>query len=156
MQIFIDNYSTSDFDRIKMIWNGKYGQDFVDENFKFRIQLCEYIVPKIDKVNIDLVRDLYCETGKTSPMTFGIYNNFHVFANQLLRRGGTKYLMDYIRGASHSMDTAMSSSRLSITKERAKELLDYFDKLKSTTTDKEEQRLLNDLIRHRLESIANK
>lgn len=156
LQTYIDNYTKADFDRIKLVWNGKYGQDFVDDNYDFRMQVCEFVVPQIDKVNLELIRDLYCETGKTSPMTFGVYNKFHLFADELLKRGGTKYLLDYIRGASHSMDTGISSGRLTISKQLAKELLDYFDNLKSKTNDSEEQKLLNDYIRHRLEYNANK
>ena len=156
LQTYIHNYTTADFDRIKLVWNGKYGQDFVDDNYDFRMQVCEYVVPQIDEVNLDLIRDLYSETGKTSPMTFGVYNSFHLFADELLKRGGTKYLLDYIRGASHSMDTGISSGRLTISKQLAKELLDYFDELKSKTNDIEEQKLLNDYIRHRLEYNANK
>jgi hypothetical protein len=156
LQIFIDNYTTADYDRIKLVWNGKYGQDFVDDNYDFRMQVCEFVIPQIGKVNLDLIRDLYCETGKTSPMIFGVYNSFHLFADELLKRGGTKYLLDYIRGASHSMDTGISSGRLTISKQLAKELLDYFDELKSKTNDTEEQKLLNDYIRHRLVYNANK
>ena len=156
LQTYIDNYKTADFDRIKLLWNGKYGQYFVYDNYNFRMQVCEFVVSQIDKVNLDLIRDLYCETGKTSQMTFGVYDKFHLFADELLKRGGTKYLLDYIRGGSHSMDTAMSSGRLTISKQSAKELLDYFDELKSKTNDPEEQRLLNDYIRHRLEYNANK
>lgn len=153
---FINNYSSSDFDKIQMKWNGKYGQDFVDDNYDFRMLICETVIPIIDKVNIELIRDLYCETGKTSPMTFGVYNKFHLFADELLKRGGKEYLLDYIRGASHSMDTGMSSGRLTISNEQAKELLAHFDQLKSTTQDKEEQRLLNDYIRQRLQYNATK
>ncbi|TCC88495.1 hypothetical protein EZ428_17790 [Pedobacter frigiditerrae] len=156
LQVFIDNYSTVDFDRIKLIWNGKYGQDFIDDNYDFRIQVCEFVVPQIEKVKLGLIRDLYCETGKTSPMTFGVYLKFHLFADELLKRGGTDYLLDYIRGASHSMDTGMRSGILTISTQTAKELLAYFDQLKSKSTDPEELSLLNDFIRHRLEYNANK
>lgn len=156
LQTYIDNYTAADFERVKLVWNGKYGQDFVDDNYDFRMQVCEFVVPQIDIVKIDLIRDLFCETAKTSPMTFGVYDKFHLFADELLKRGGTKYLLDYIRGASQSMDTGMSSGRLTISKEQAKDLLDYFDELKSKSTDPEEQRLLSNYIRHRLEYIANR
>lgn len=82
--------------------------------------------------------------------------NFHLLAQELLKRGGTDYLLDYIRGAAHTTDTVISSGRISLTKERAAELLKYFDDKKSTTTDKEELRLLNDFVRKRLEYNANK
>lgn len=155
-QTFADNYTSADFDRIKMVWNGKYGNEFADEHYDFRTQLCEFLIPQLNTVKLELIRDLYCETGKSSEMTFGVYINFHLFAQQLLQRGGTKYLLDYIKGASHTMETAMSSGRISLTKERASELLKYFDSKKATTTDKEEIGLLNDLIRKRLEYNANK
>ena len=155
-QTFADNYTSADFDRIKMVWNGKYGTEFADEHYDFRTQLCEFLIPQLDTVKLELIRDLYCETGKSSDMTFGVYINFHFFAQQLLQRGGTEYLLDYIKGASHTMDTAMSSGRISLTKERASELLKYFDSKRATTTDKEELGLLNDLIRKRLEYNANK
>lgn len=155
-QTFADNYTSADFDRIKIIWNGKYGNEFEDKNYNFRTQLCEFLIPQLDTVKLELIRDLYCETGKSSEMTFGVYLNFHLFAQQLLQRGGTQYLLDYIKGAGHTMDTAMSSGRISLTKERANELLKYFDDIKATTTDKEELRLLNDLIRKRFEYNANK
>ena len=155
-QTFADNYTSADFDRIKMVWNGKYGNEFEDKNYNFRTQLCEFLIPQLDTVKLELIRDLYCETGKSSEMTFGVYNSFHLFAQQLLQRGGSQYLLDYIKGAAHTMDTAMSSGRISLTKERASELLKYFDDTKARTTDKEELRLLNDLIRKRLEYNANK
>ncbi len=156
IQAYIDNYTSTDFDRIELVWNGKYGQDFIDDNYDFRMQVCEMVIPQIDKVNIELVRDLYCETGKTSPMTFSVYTNFHLFADELLKRGGTKYLLDYIRGAVYSMDTGISSGRLTISKQQARELLYYFDELKLKSTNAEEQRLLNDYIRHRLKYHANR
>lgn len=155
-QTFADNYNSADFARIKMVWNGKYGNEFADEHYDFRTQLCEFLIPQLDTVKLELIRDLYCETGKSSEMTFGVYINFHLFAQQLLQRGGTEYLLDYIKGAAHTMDTAMSSGRISLTKERESELLKYFDSKKATTTDKEELGLLNDLIRKRLEYNANK
>lgn len=156
LQNFIDKYSTSDFEKIQLKWNGKYGQEFIDENYEFRIKVCEFIIPQIDKPNILLIRDLYCEIGKISKMTFGVYLNFHLFADELLKRGGKTFLLDYIRGASHTMDTGLSSGRLTISNLQAKDLLEYFDQLKATTQDKDELRLLNDYIRHRLYHYANK
>lgn len=156
IQTFIDNYTSTDFGKIKLVWNGKYGNDFEDDNHDFRIQICELVITQIDKVKLELIRDLYCEEGKISPMTFGVYNKFHLLADEILKRGGEDYLLDYIRGASHSMDTKMMSGRLTISKEQAKKLLDHFDKLRSSSQNKEEQLLLNDSIRKRLEFIIKK
>ena len=155
-QNFADNYTSSDFDKIKFDWNRGYGDNFQDYNFDFRTKLCEFLLPQLDIAKLELVRDLYLETAKSSEAIFGVYINFHLLAQQLLQRGGTRYLMDYIEGASHTMDTALASGRITLTKERAKELLDFFDKKQQQTTDPKEQRLLNDYIRHRLQYHANK
>ena len=155
-QNFADNYTSADFDRIKMVWNGKCGNEFADEHYDFRTKLCEFLIPQLDTVKLELIRDLYCETGKSSEMTFGVYINFHLFAQQLLQRGGTEYLLDYIKGASYTMDTGLASGRIKLTKERARELLEFFDNKRANTTDKEELRLLNDYIRHRLEYQCKK
>lgn len=82
-QSFADNYTSADFDRIKMVWNGKYGNEFDDKNYDFRTQLCEFLIPQLDTAKLELIRDLYLETGKSSEMTFGVYLNFHLFAQQL-------------------------------------------------------------------------
>lgn len=144
---YIDHYTIENFNQIELVWNGQYGKNFVDENYDFRIQICEFIIPQINTVNIDLIRDLYLEVGKTSPITFSVYKNFHLFAYELLERGGKDYLLDYIRGASYSMDTLLSSGNINISPKRAKELLEYFDILKIKSVNSE---LLNDDIRNRL------
>lgn len=156
LQTFVNNYTKNEFDRIALKWNGKFGEDFIDDNYDFRMKVCEFVVNQIEQVSIELVRDLYCETGKTSPMTFSVYNKFHLFADELLKRGGKEYMLDYFRGASHSMDTGIRSGMLTISKQQAKELLSYFDDYKSKTNDPEEIKLLNDFFRHRLEYNANK
>jgi len=151
LQEFVDNYSVSDFDTIKIVWNGKSGADFEDENGDFRMEVCEYIIPQIQTVKLELLRDLYCEIGKSSKMIFGIYLKFGVLGQELLERGGTKYFFDYIKGASHSMDAGLMSGNITLSKSRAKELLDYFEERKQITTDEDEKRLLNDFIKRRLE-----
>jgi hypothetical protein len=154
---FADNYNSSTgFEKIRFDWNGEYGDAFHDKNYDFRVELCEFLIPKLETVKLELIRDLYLEMGKSSEATFGVYNNFHMLAQQLLQRGGTEYLMDYLEGASHTMDTGLSSGRISLTKERALQLLEYFDEKRRYATDQKEQRLLNDYMRQRLQYHANK
>ena len=153
---FVDNYTSKDFDRIKFDWNGEYGDKFHDNNYEFRTALCEFLLPQLDFVNLELIRDLYLELGKSSEATFGVYMHFHLLAQQLLQRGGSKYLMDYIQGASHTMDTGLASGRIILTRERAQELLKSFDKKRKQTSDPNELKLLNDYIRQRLQYHANR
>ena len=120
-QSFSDNYTTKDFERIPFQWEGGYGEDFNDKNLDFRIQLCEYLIPRLGQIKLDLLKDLYLEFGKTSEYTFGCYTNFHLLGQELLERGGIAYLTDYLQGAAHTMDTALTSSKIIVSKERAKE-----------------------------------
>ncbi len=41
LQHFADNYSLIDYDKIKFDWNGKHGENFVDNNLVFRQELSE-------------------------------------------------------------------------------------------------------------------
>ena len=73
LQTFADNYiPIEDFKKIQYDWNGKYGGEFHDTNYDFRMKLCEYLIPQINTVNIELIRDIYTETTRSSEATFGI------------------------------------------------------------------------------------
>jgi hypothetical protein len=155
LQTFADNYTSADFDKIKYDWNGKYGQDFHDNNYDFRIKLCQFLIPQIDKVNIDLVRDLYAETTKTSDATFGIYLNIHIYAQELLRRNWKKYIIDYMQGASYNMDSYLGTGRIDIGKATAKAILDYMTNVLQTTKDEKEKKLMMGFLK-RFEWLATK
>lgn len=125
IQTFAKNYSDKDFDQIKFDWNGKHGDEFEDKNFDFRMQLCETIKYDLSDSSEKLILDLYLELSKCAKESFGVYNSYHLFANELLERTGTKYFDEYIEGASKSMDTGLSSGRLNLSKERITEILNY-------------------------------
>ena len=150
-QTFADNYTSGDFDQIRFKWKGGYGEDFKDENLGFRILLCEYLIPKLQQVKLDLIKDLYLEIGKTSEYTFGCYINFNLLGQELLERGGTAYLTVYLQGAAHTMDTAITSSKIILSNERATELLNYFDAKMKNPNDVNESKLYCDYFRHRIE-----
>lgn len=115
-QNFADNYTYADFEKIKFVWNGEYGDQFQDNNYDFLIQLCEFLIPQLDRARLELIRDLYLETDKSFEATFGVYVNFHLLAQQLLQRGGTDHLIDYIKGASHTMDIEKLDNFIKILK----------------------------------------
>ena len=125
IQTFAKNYSDKDFDRIKFDWNGKHGDEFEDKNYDFRMQLCETIKDDLSYSTEKLILDLYLELSKCAKETFGVYNSYHLFANELLERTGTKYFDQYIEGGSKSMDTGISSGRLNLSKERVFEILNH-------------------------------
>jgi hypothetical protein len=141
-QTFADNYSQADFERIRYNWNGKYGEEFHDPNDDFRMNLCQFLIPQIDKVKIELVRDLFVEVTKTSEATFGIYINIHIYAQELLRRDWKKYLMDYMQGGTYGMDSYLGIGRIEIGRETAQQILDYMKDTLQTTKDDNERKLM--------------
>jgi hypothetical protein len=129
IQTFAKNYTDKDFDRIKFDWNGKHADHFEDKNIDFRMQLCETIKNDFSYSSDKLILDLYLELSKCAKETWSVYNSFHLFADELLERGGIKYFDEYLEGASKSMDTNLSSGRLDLSKERVSEILSH---IKST------------------------
>lgn len=122
---FAKDYTENQYDQIKFEWNGKHGVEFVDDNYEFRMQLCEAIKDDLSIAPDHLIIDLYQELAKSAKETFGVYTSFHLFANELLVRGGVKYFDVYCEGASKSMDTALSSGRIELNKELQREILTH-------------------------------
>ncbi|HEY1200324.1 MAG TPA: hypothetical protein VGE79_05055 [Niastella sp.] len=154
-QSFADNYTHEDFDRISFRWEGGYGDELKDKNIDFRMQLCEWLLPQIHQVRLELLKDLYLEIGKASEYTLGCYIRFHLLGQELLERGGTTYLKAYLQGAANTMDTALVSSKIQLSKDRAIELLEYFDYKMKNPADQEDAKLYNDYFRPRFERLAN-
>ena len=115
LQNFIDNYTSADFGKIKFDWNGQQSDKCDDKNYKFRIELCEFLVPQLEMAKIELIKDLYLELARCGKETWGIYNKFHLFGKQLLMSGGVQYLKYYMQGASLSFDTFLASGQLKLT-----------------------------------------
>lgn len=155
LQAFADNYKPADFDRIRYDWNGKYGHEFHDNNYDFRMKLCQFLIPQIDKVNIELVRDLYAETTKSSEATFSIYMNIQIYAQELLRRDWKKYLMDYMKGGTYGMDSYLGIGRIELDRVTAQQILDYMTNTLKTTTDENEKKLMTGFLQ-RFQWLATK
>ncbi|HYF02358.1 MAG TPA: hypothetical protein VEC36_03200 [Patescibacteria group bacterium] len=155
LQSFADNYNPAiDFERIKFDWNGQHGDKFEDKNIDFRMQLCEFLIPQIENVKIELIKDLYTELAKCAEETWGVYNKFHLFAEQLLKRGKTRFLHEYMKGASLSMDTYLASGRIKISQGFAYEILNYMIEREKISSDKEELQML-EFFKERFEWHAN-
>ena len=142
LQTFTENYSSQDFDKIKFDWNGQHAEKFRDNNFDYRMQLCEFLIPQINTVKLDLIRDLYIELSKWAKEAWCVYGKYHLLAQQLLVRGGTDYILDYLNGATQCFDTLLASGRVSLTKEQNQNLLDYINDNLKTTTDESQRNLL--------------
>ena len=155
IQTFIKNYSDKDYDRIKFDWNGNHGDDFVDKNYDFRMQVCEIMKNDFSNSSDKLILDLYLELSKCAKETFGVYNSYHLFANELLERTGIKHFEEYIEGASKSMDTGLSSGRLNLSKERNYEILNHI-KSKIANSENESEIRGYDYMLKRFEWLSEK
>ena len=138
IQSFINNYSENDFDRIRFDWNGKHGDEFEDINEIFRIQVCETIKNDFSCASDKLILDLYLELSKHAGESWGIYESYHLFANELLERGGIAFFDAYIEGASQCMDTEISSGILNLSRERLDEILKHITSRIAESLDKSE------------------
>ncbi|GAA5031996.1 hypothetical protein GCM10011506_24670 [Marivirga lumbricoides] len=145
---FILHYSKKDFEDISFYWNGRHGEDFEDLNYDLRMDVCEYLVKDLRLAPDQLIVDLYTELAKSAEQTFGVYNKFHLFANELLLRGGSKYIDIYINGATRSMDTSLMSSRLDLPKSILNEITEFLEqKIKTEPRNKVTQHYLHMLKR---------
>ncbi len=154
-QSFADNYTSDDIDRIKFDWNGEHGDNFLDNNYDFRTKLCDYLISQLNSVKLELIRDLYLENANSAKETFGVYNKFHLLGDELLKRGGTTYLMDYLKGSMKTMDTYLASGRLTISKRQSKELVDYIDSKLTEQLSEQDRNLLENVGKRRFEYLAN-
>ncbi len=155
LQAFADNYKPSDFAKIRYDWNGKYGREFHDNNYDFRMKLCQFLIPQIGKININLLLDLYTEATKTSKGTFSIYMNIHVYAQELLTRNWKEYLKDYMQGGTYGMDSYLGIGRIEIEKDVARQIFNHMTTTLQTTTNDEERKLMT-MFLPRFEWLATK
>ncbi len=133
---FAHGYSPSDFKHIEFTWDERLGEGLEDPNMGFRMELCECIKDRLEEYSDQLIIDLYMELAKSSVETWGVYEDFHLFANEILSRGGARYFEQYLEGASQSMDTSMSSGELELEPDTIDEILTYIkDRLSGTPDD---------------------
>lgn len=134
---FVHAYQPSDLGRIRFDWNGKHADQLRDPNMEFRYAVCEQVSKDFTQASDELIRDLYLELARSSKETWSVYKNFHLFAQELLDRGLTKYLLDYAEGATKSFDTILASGRVKVTDEQRAEIGDFIEReLRSSSDDR--------------------
>ncbi|MVX35654.1 MULTISPECIES: hypothetical protein [Myroides] len=153
-QEFILNYTIADSDWLSLDWNGKYGAKFKDENHFFRLQIAEAVCAQLEKVDLSLVRELFITLGQVTKLNFCVYKNYHLLAQELLERGGSDYLFDYLCAAHISFDTYLSTANIRLSEQRKRELLAYFDYLRTTSDNPQVIKLLTDQMRNRFITSA--
>lgn len=148
-QYFIDNYSDKDAQWLSIDWNGKFGRKFTDQNYLFRQQIATIVCQQIKTVDIQLVNDLFIELGKEAQLSYVVFQQYHLLAQELLERGGQEYLFSYICAAHISFDTFLSTANIQLSTERSTEMLQYFDYLKEKQKDSPTENMFNEKIRER-------
>lgn len=128
---FVQSYSKNSFKKIKCNLTNE------DKNYGFREMVSDYVVKNPEEVNDQLILDLYSEWSKSSQITWDVYFNFHLLAQALFDRGGTKFLMEYLKGASKTYDTLMSSNCIKISEELNEAILEKSKKALENDPDKE-------------------
>lgn len=139
---FISNYSPNDFGKIKFDWNGKHSHAFEDKNYSFRLLVSDYLANNDFKdAGDDLIKDLYLEWSKCSKETWGVYNKYAKIAQELLVRGRSKLLYEYLIGACYSFDTKLASGMIKISDELRDELFHHASIQLSQANGPDTQRL---------------
>ena len=140
---FVLNYDHDrDFNKINFDWNGKHGNQLIDNNDNFRADVVLYIVDNYDNVSeqidVGLLKDLYVEMAKSSKETWGVSRYYGNIAEFMLKKGRTKYVMDYLDGTCYGMDSYCGSAIINIDEELKKELYNYcMTEFKKTNLDKD-------------------
>jgi hypothetical protein len=107
---FIRGYKPADERRIRFQWNGKHADEFVDENLAFREAVKERVLDDLDSAPLQLVCDLYRAETQFSREAWCIDGDVARLAEHLLRRGGDRFIEDYIEGKYQSFDASLGTA----------------------------------------------
>jgi hypothetical protein len=135
---FADQYTRSRYEEIRFAWNGKHANEFQDANIIFRSDLCRYLIPILDQVNLLLIRDLFEAESSCAKEAWGINSYYHSLGKQLITRGRSVYLFDFLEGVRQSFDTYLAGRKClsEITGDERKEIESYIDSRLQTETQK--------------------
>ncbi len=132
---FIKNYTKIDYKYIEC--NLSEAQD---NNYDFRMSVCELAKENLSICSDNLIIDLYIALSNSAKKTFAVYRYFHLYANEILNRGHIKYFDLYLDGAMKSFDTLLASSQIQLEEQKIIEIIDYIQ----TKSNKEKyQHMLN-------------
>ncbi len=127
---FIKEYSRSDIDSIKC---DAFEEE--DNNYDFRMSICEIVKNDFSICSDELIIDLFISLSNSAKKIFGVYNEYHLFANEVLNRGHIKYLEIYLEGVTKSFDTIIASGEIDLDVEKTTQIIEY---LKGKKEDKYE------------------
>jgi hypothetical protein len=100
---FIAQYNGKEKSKIAFDWNKKFAGEFKDVNQKFREAITTRVL-EVKSTNILLIRDLFLEHANWSAKAWCAPFTIERLGEQLIILGGTKYLIDFLKGALATFD----------------------------------------------------
>ena len=124
---FVNNFKADDAVLIMFDWNGQHSKDFVDRNLGFRRQVLDYFIEHKSEFCLDLICVLYEAETELSREAWAIHPVVSTLAQELLERGRTKYIKEYLLGMGCGMDAYICVRMIKLSAASRKELLEYCD-----------------------------
>ncbi len=128
LQNFISNYSEENLLDVIFAWNGKFSDEFYDDNAMFRMELLAEFEKDPSVFPLELVVSLYEAETEFAEKAWGIKSIVSELASQILERGRSKYLEEYYKGTCRGFDAYIVCSRLNLSDDCLKELINFCSK----------------------------
>jgi hypothetical protein len=110
IEAFIAGYTTaSSGEHIRFDWNGLHSEQFLDRNSEFREHVREAVLGDLSNSPVELIRDLFRAETEYSRHAWCIVDGVWNLAEAMLRRGGFRFLDDYLVGKFQSFDASLGS-----------------------------------------------
>ena len=120
---FIAKYRPSDRAGVDFDWNGRHGGEFRDGNHDFRKEVLDEVLSDLAHAPLELVRDLYLAETAFSAEAWCIDLRVGRLGEHLLRKGGDRFIEDYLEGKSRSFDASLAASAFQVDSSLAGHLL---------------------------------
>lgn len=102
---FIDEYTTSELDRISFSWNGKSGGELEDNNYGFRSEVIKTILANKSSPSSELIRDLLLAEAYFSKEAWGATEALGPLGVLLLNQSREKHIDSFFEAKEQSFDT---------------------------------------------------
>lgn len=124
---FVNHFKADDAISIMFDWNGQHSKAFLDRNLDFRRKVLGYFIEHKSEFCLDLICVLYEAETEFSREAWAIHPVVSVLAQELLERGRTKYVKEYLLGMGCGMDAYICVRMIKLSTASRIELLEYCD-----------------------------
>jgi hypothetical protein len=102
---FIKEYSPGSKEQICFSWNGKHGEELVDENYEFRNEVANALLTKSFVGPGELIKDILLAEAELSKEIWGATSNLSAIGTLLLTQTRSEFVDDFFCAKSRSFDT---------------------------------------------------